>query len=259
MWEAIAYVSSGFTLAAFLAAVVAWSFKAKVDERERLIRTAKPEERADLVRNTLEFFHVDATKLTKDLQYKVVLEQIHARSQRFRMVSVVICFLAAIAAVVAIYAMTERTAPQTTAGAIGGSSEPRSPQSAATRKPEPAIMKLQVSGQQQKVSTKGKMFNVVVFRVENETDETVRDVNIEVIPGEWPTHPLPKRDDNSLFLSSSRCRSISHREEHIWKINCDYIGSGGVVGFAVATDEKDGYPAGNVVLVNADGTKRQPF
>lgn len=107
MWEAIAYVSSGVTLIAFIAATVAWVYKAKSEERERLIRTAKPEQRADLVRNALEFFHVESSGLTKEQQYKLALEQIHARARRFKVTAVVVCFLAVVAAVVTVYAITE--------------------------------------------------------------------------------------------------------------------------------------------------------
>jgi hypothetical protein len=79
MWEAIAYVSSGLMLVAFLAAVVAWVFKGKVEERERLIRTAKADQRADLVRNALGFFHVDTSGLTREQEHRVVKLSSHTR------------------------------------------------------------------------------------------------------------------------------------------------------------------------------------
>jgi hypothetical protein len=98
VWQAIAYVSSGVSLAAFLAAAIAWVLKAKSEERERLIRTASESDRAPLVRDALEFFHVDAAGLTKQQQFQVALEQIRARGQRFRLIAAVICFLALLAA-----------------------------------------------------------------------------------------------------------------------------------------------------------------
>jgi hypothetical protein len=107
MWEAIGYVSSGLTLVAFLAAVLASSYKSKVEERERLIRTASPEKRADLVQAALEFFHVDTGELTKEQQYKIAIEQIRARAQRFRLLVLLIGFLAIIAASVAAYAISK--------------------------------------------------------------------------------------------------------------------------------------------------------
>jgi len=94
MWQAITLVSSGLTLTAFLAAVVAWVYKSKADERERLIRTAKLDQRADLVRNALEFFDVDTAGLTKEQQYNIAIEQIHARAHRFKLVAALVCFLA---------------------------------------------------------------------------------------------------------------------------------------------------------------------
>lgn len=105
MWEAIAQVSSGLTLAAFIAAVVASMYKSKIDERERLIRAAKLDQRADLVRDVLEFFHVDTSGLTKEQQFTIALEQIHARAQRFRVLTVLVGFLAVIGAATAVYAI----------------------------------------------------------------------------------------------------------------------------------------------------------
>jgi hypothetical protein len=105
MWEAIAFVSSGVTLTAFLAAVVAWAYKTKAEERERLIRTAKPDQRADLVRNALEIFHVDTTGLTREQQYSLAIEQIRARAQRLKVVAALVCFLSVVAAAVALFAI----------------------------------------------------------------------------------------------------------------------------------------------------------
>jgi hypothetical protein len=94
MWEAIAYVSSGITLVAFIAALIAWSVKWKSEEHERLIRTAKESDRAALVRNALEFLNVDTAGLTQEYQFKLAIEQINLRGQRFKISSAVICFMA---------------------------------------------------------------------------------------------------------------------------------------------------------------------
>ena len=59
MWEAIQYVTTGLTLVAFLVTVIAWAFKSKSEERERLIKAASEDKRADLVRSALEFFEVE--------------------------------------------------------------------------------------------------------------------------------------------------------------------------------------------------------
>lgn len=105
MWASIGAVGSVFTLIAFLAAVVAWILKGKSEERERLIKTATPEDRAHLVRDALEFVRVDASGLTKEAQFKLAMEQIHARAQRFKAVAMVICFLALVAAFLTSFAI----------------------------------------------------------------------------------------------------------------------------------------------------------
>jgi hypothetical protein len=105
VWQAIAYVSSGVSLVAFLAAVAAWFFKSKSEERERLIRTANEADRASLVRNALEFFQVETAGLTKEQQFKLAIEQVYARTQRFRVSAASICFVALVAAGVAAFAI----------------------------------------------------------------------------------------------------------------------------------------------------------
>ena len=112
MWEAIAYVSSGLTLTAFLAAVAAWIYKHQSEEKERLLRTAPQSKRAKLVEQALESFHVDTSGLTKEQQYDLAVQQIQARAQRFRWTAIVIVVLALIAATVAAYAIDRITAPR---------------------------------------------------------------------------------------------------------------------------------------------------
>lgn len=107
MWEAIQYVTTGLTLVAFLVTVIAWAYKSKSEERERLIKTASEDKRADLVRSALEFFDVDTTGLTPEQKYELALAQIHARAQRFRTTSIVVCVLAVILAAVSAYAISQ--------------------------------------------------------------------------------------------------------------------------------------------------------
>lgn len=107
MWESIQYVTTGLTLVAFLVSVIAWVYKSKSEERERLIKTASEDKRADLVRSALEFFEVDTTGLTQEQKYELALAQIHARAQRFRTTAIVVCVLAVILAVVTAYAISQ--------------------------------------------------------------------------------------------------------------------------------------------------------
>jgi len=107
MWEAIAYVSSGFTLAAFVAAVSAWIIKGKSEEKQKLISVAADENRAKLVQDALEFFHVETKELTKDQKFNLAIQQIQARANRFRTIALLIGFLAITAAVLSAYAIKE--------------------------------------------------------------------------------------------------------------------------------------------------------
>src|ERR1022692_740143 len=104
-WDAIKYVGLGLTLAAFVVAAIAWLLKSKSEEKERLIDLAKDDERAGLVRDALEFFSVDTAGLTKAQQYQLALEQIRARAQRFKIIAIVVCIIAALGAGIAAYAI----------------------------------------------------------------------------------------------------------------------------------------------------------
>lgn len=107
MWEAIAYVSSGFTLAAFIAAVSAWVLKEKSEEKRKLISLADDANRAELVQSALEFFHVETEGLTKEQKYQIAMRQIQARADRFRTTAILIGCLATTAAILSAYAISE--------------------------------------------------------------------------------------------------------------------------------------------------------
>ena len=105
MWTAISYVSSGVILVAFLAAVGAWLYRSKMVQLESLIGSAAEADRAQLVANALEVFHVDSSGLTKAQQYQLALEQIRARQERYRLIAVVIIIVSILAAAVAVFAI----------------------------------------------------------------------------------------------------------------------------------------------------------
>ena len=81
----------------------------------------------------------------------------------------------------------------------------------------------------------------------------------EIIPGSWPTYPLPRRDDASFFTRVAPCITTSKLSDSVWKIECDYIGAGGVIGFAVDSDEKDGFPSGTLVISSPEATQSHRF
>ena len=106
MWEAIGLVSSGVTLAAFIAAAAATIYSRAARKQERLIKLADEDQRADLVLNALEFFQVDSSKLSRQQQFELALEQIKARARRFMILAISVCFIAVIAGGVTAYAIT---------------------------------------------------------------------------------------------------------------------------------------------------------
>jgi hypothetical protein len=107
MWSAISYITSGLALVAFLAAVTAWVYKSKTEERERLIRSANEGERGELVKHALEFFNINAANLTKEQQFRLALEQIQARGRRFMISAAVVCLLAVVAVGITAYAIAQ--------------------------------------------------------------------------------------------------------------------------------------------------------
>lgn len=84
LMSTIPYIGSGLTLAAFVFGVSAWVYKSKIEEREKLIRAAKQDDRAKLVQDALEFFHIETKYLTKEQKYNLAIEQIKNKAQRFK-------------------------------------------------------------------------------------------------------------------------------------------------------------------------------
>lgn len=83
MFEVIQNITTVISLLAFFAAVFAYVAKFKLSESERLILGAKEEDRAELVRNLLGAFSINASNLTKKDQYNLAMAQIHERSARY--------------------------------------------------------------------------------------------------------------------------------------------------------------------------------
>jgi hypothetical protein len=108
IWESIPLINTGFTLAAFLAAVAAWVYRLKILEKEKLLRTAPEAKRAELVAAAMEFFHVDTARLTKQQQFEIALQQIRARAQRSLLTTILIGIIAIVLAVT-VYATTKNS------------------------------------------------------------------------------------------------------------------------------------------------------
>jgi hypothetical protein len=139
MWEAIKYVTSGITLAAFVVAVAAWLYRSKILEREKLIRSASEEERPQLVERTLEIWHVETSGLTREQKYNLVLEQIRRKAERFKTIARVIFGIAALIAVVVVLAILLVPTPPRNVNIDGNVNTNRRPSPSPTNSPEVII------------------------------------------------------------------------------------------------------------------------
>jgi hypothetical protein len=105
VWDAIALVSSGITLVAFMVAAGAWVYKAKIDRTERLIQSALLKQRGPLVDRALESLRINATKLTQEQQYQIALRQLEQRATQYRITAGVVVTIAIFGLVAAIYSI----------------------------------------------------------------------------------------------------------------------------------------------------------
>ncbi len=105
-WQSIGYVSSGFTLVAFIVAAGVWAYRKVLLQKQWLIRQAPEQDRARLVENTLEFFNVDTSGLTKQEKYRIVMKQINERAVRFKITALVVVIIACLATGVSIFALS---------------------------------------------------------------------------------------------------------------------------------------------------------
>lgn len=90
VWQAISYVTTGLTLAAFVAALIAWVIRQRMTRERDLIEKAPDEDRADLVLAALEFFQVDTADMSKQQKFDIAMTQISNRAQRFTKICLVV-------------------------------------------------------------------------------------------------------------------------------------------------------------------------
>jgi hypothetical protein len=103
VWSAIQFVGSGLTLVAFVAAVLLYSYKAKLRQRAEIIRSAPAAKRVEAINATAEIFQIDLTGVSAKDRAALVERQIDIRARRqemlFRVALLVTVCLAAIALV----------------------------------------------------------------------------------------------------------------------------------------------------------------
>lgn len=84
MWQAITYVTSGLTLAAFIGAVIAAITLNQSRKLERQLKSADTDKKADIIRSTVLPFEVDVSTLSSQQRYNIVLRQLEMKSRQFR-------------------------------------------------------------------------------------------------------------------------------------------------------------------------------
>lgn len=106
MWDAIQYVSSGVTLIAFVAAVVAWVYRQKLLSDSKLISNAPDSDRATLILARYgKLFDIDTSSLHKKQRYDLAIEQLRGRAKRFTNSAILVGVFAVLAAIVMIVAL----------------------------------------------------------------------------------------------------------------------------------------------------------
>jgi hypothetical protein len=106
MWSAIQFVSGWASLVAFALAIVAAILKARWARIESLVRLAPKDDRPGLVEKLLEQrFDVDTSKLTRQQQFDLAIEQIQARQHRFVVATRAVIAIAVVMAAVAVAAI----------------------------------------------------------------------------------------------------------------------------------------------------------
>jgi hypothetical protein len=111
MWHAIGQVTSWLTLFAFLVAAIFEFLRFRLKSRERQLLSAPEAQREALVQALNDTFlvpslPVDPKSLKPNQAYQLLLEQIHDRARRFYASSLLIAFLALVAAIVAVFALS---------------------------------------------------------------------------------------------------------------------------------------------------------
>jgi hypothetical protein len=105
MWTEIQYVTTGLTLVAFIAAAGVALFSREKRSKADLIETAPLKERPALVEQVLRDEHIDVGSVPPRQRPAVIIEILRARARRYQTNAIVICFVATLTAVIAIYSI----------------------------------------------------------------------------------------------------------------------------------------------------------
>lgn len=207
-WQSIGYVSSGFTLVAFIVAAGVWTYRKVLLQKQWLIRQAPEQDRARLVENTLEFFNVDTSGLTKQEKYQIVMKQINARAVRFKITALVVVIIACLATGVSIYALSrdrrgagetgDPTPAQTSTPIVSATPKPTPVATFSPRLPTNSNNTNSIenkNGSLQSPSPESSYVMGYVF--DDESKERIPGAEVSIV--KFPNLPSVKTDSNGLF------------------------------------------------------------
>ncbi|EED5477967.1 hypothetical protein UJ39_17070 [Salmonella enterica subsp. enterica serovar Tennessee] len=101
LWSNIGYVTSGFSLLAFVVAGFVSAYKIKLSHFNKLVRSSSGKDRLDVIERILHIFSVDTDSLTKEQKYNIVIEQIKIRRHQLNLQIFTFCFISLLFAGVA--------------------------------------------------------------------------------------------------------------------------------------------------------------
>lgn len=85
IWAGVGYVTSGFSLLAFIVAAIVGIYRIKVTSQQRLLADSKGKEREKLIEGIVDIPDIDTRQLDAGQQYLLAMELLNQRRQRLYM------------------------------------------------------------------------------------------------------------------------------------------------------------------------------
>ncbi|SMD19624.1 hypothetical protein [Rhizobium sp. RU36D] len=109
MWQAITYVTSGLTLAAFVAALVAAVILRQSRRLESQLKSADSDKKVELIKSTIVLFDVDTERLSEAQRYDIVIKQLAMKQSQFSWYIGLAAFAGLLFAAFAFYSVSQRS------------------------------------------------------------------------------------------------------------------------------------------------------
>lgn len=93
VWTSIGYVTSGFSLLAFVVAAAVTVYKVKVDNFARILESTDEKNRIEVMDRLLETFSIPTDNLTKEQKFILLMELLKMKRHNSNMKIFAFCFL----------------------------------------------------------------------------------------------------------------------------------------------------------------------